>query len=197
VAGLLASTSIITLGQPAVYPHRSQPHLPAAEAAAAASCRPRQCILFRLAFRPVGLTTAATCTYYPRHIIPLANNAFRDNANGRIFSYQAPDNQNLTVELCVSQCDKLGYSISGVEYGSCHRMLLVEVHLAHVLSGVQCFCGNSLVNGAALATSGCNSTCLHRALPLSWLNFTLHSGLRRQLDVRFRLLNPSARSCVS
>lgn len=66
-----------------------------------------------------------------------------DGANGRILNYQAPDNAQLTLQLCVQLCDARGYIIAGAEYG------------------VQCFCGNSIVNGGERADSDseCNVAC--------------------------------------
>jgi WSC domain len=40
-----------------------------------------------------------------------------DNANGRIFNNQQPDNSALTVESCINTCSGLGYTIAGMEYG--------------------------------------------------------------------------------
>ncbi|KAI0086860.1 copper radical oxidase [Irpex rosettiformis] len=65
-----------------------------------------------------------------------------DNAFGRIFSTELPDNQNLTVESCVTSCSGQNFNVSGVEFG------------------VQCFCGNELINGAVAATDGgCDMSC--------------------------------------
>ena len=67
-----------------------------------------------------------------------------DNAGGgRDFNNQQNDNQNLTIESCVSTCSSLGYSIAATEYG------------------VQCFCDNFVRNGGALASSDsqCNKQC--------------------------------------
>jgi hypothetical protein len=66
-----------------------------------------------------------------------------DEAYGRILSAQAPDSATLTVESCVAACVALGYSIAGMEYYT------------------QCFCGNALINEAALAASDtdCNTAC--------------------------------------
>ncbi len=66
-----------------------------------------------------------------------------DNANGRIFNNQQPDNAALTVESCVNKCLGLGYSVAGLEYS------------------VQCFCDNFVRNGGQLAStnSQCAMTC--------------------------------------
>lgn len=66
-----------------------------------------------------------------------------DQAHGRILSAQSADSATLTVESCVSACIALGYSIVGMEYYT------------------QCFCGNAMINQAALATSDteCNTAC--------------------------------------
>ncbi|RFU33902.1 hypothetical protein B7463_g2402, partial [Scytalidium lignicola] len=47
----------------------------------------------------------------------------------------------MTVEACQSACLAAGYSLAGVEYAD------------------ECYCGNSLQNGAAPASSGCNMAC--------------------------------------
>ncbi|MCJ1398945.1 hypothetical protein MMC11_002146 [Xylographa trunciseda] len=66
-----------------------------------------------------------------------------DGTNGRIIANQEPDSQTNTIEVCVSTCVGLGYSVAGLEYG------------------VQCFCGNNIVNGGALAPedTDCNVAC--------------------------------------
>ena len=40
----------------------------------------------------------------------------RDNAHGRIFQTELPDNQALTVESCIASCSSQGFSIAGLEY---------------------------------------------------------------------------------
>jgi len=40
----------------------------------------------------------------------------RDNAHGRIFQTELPDNQALTVENCIASCSSQGFSIAGLEY---------------------------------------------------------------------------------
>ena len=67
-----------------------------------------------------------------------------DGVNGRILQNQQPDNTaGNTIESCVALCAGQGYSIAGTEYS------------------VQCFCGNAIYNGGALAAqqSDCNSAC--------------------------------------
>jgi hypothetical protein len=66
-----------------------------------------------------------------------------DGVTGRDLSYQQPDNQQLTQQLCVETCASLNYTIAGMEYT------------------VQCFCDNFMYNGAALAANqaDCNDPC--------------------------------------
>ena len=67
-----------------------------------------------------------------------------DGTNGRILQNQQPDNTaGNTNEACVSTCASAGYTIAGTEYA------------------VQCFCGNAIYNGGALAAqqTDCNSAC--------------------------------------
>lgn len=66
-----------------------------------------------------------------------------DGVNGRILSYQQPDDQQNTLQSCVATCAAAGYTIAGTEYG------------------VQCFCDNFVYNGGSLATSqsDCNVAC--------------------------------------
>ncbi|KAI0791235.1 copper radical oxidase [Abortiporus biennis] len=65
-----------------------------------------------------------------------------DNAHGRIFATELPDNQNLTVESCIQTCSAQNTTVAGMEFS------------------VQCFCGDSLINGATLgAESDCNMGC--------------------------------------
>ena len=66
-----------------------------------------------------------------------------DNAHGRVLPFQLPDNSSLTVESCVQSCYGQGYSVAGMEYST------------------QCFCGNAIYAGGALASSDtdCNMAC--------------------------------------
>jgi len=65
-----------------------------------------------------------------------------DGAQGRILSHQAPDSQQNSQTVCANYCNTRGYSISGTQYG------------------VQCFCGNSIVNGGVeTANSQCSVNC--------------------------------------
>ncbi|KIP01604.1 hypothetical protein PHLGIDRAFT_38239 [Phlebiopsis gigantea 11061_1 CR5-6] len=68
--------------------------------------------------------------------------AHRDNAFGRVFTLELPDNSGLTIESCIASCAAQGFSVAGAEFA------------------VQCFCGNELVNGAVTAPdSDCNQAC--------------------------------------
>lgn len=43
-----------------------------------------------------------------------------DNAHGRVFQYNAPDNQNLTITSCIDTCKSQNYTLAGTEYsGMC------------------------------------------------------------------------------
>lgn len=66
-----------------------------------------------------------------------------DGANGRILNTQNPDSQTLTVESCIQSCINQGHGVAGMEYS------------------IQCFCGDYIVNGGALASSDseCNMPC--------------------------------------
>ena len=66
-----------------------------------------------------------------------------DGLNGRILTNQQPDNQALTQQSCVEACAAAGYTIAGMEWS------------------VQCFCGNEIYNGGALAANqgDCDMAC--------------------------------------
>lgn len=66
-----------------------------------------------------------------------------DQAFGRILGTTAASNTALTIESCVAECVALGLSIAGLEYYT------------------QCYCGNAMINQAALATAetDCNTAC--------------------------------------
>ncbi|KAI1640310.1 hypothetical protein F4809DRAFT_591116 [Biscogniauxia mediterranea] len=73
-----------------------------------------------------------------------AQGCWQDGPNGRIMpTYQAPDNQELTLQSCAQLCASNGYTISGTEYYT------------------QCFCGNAIYNGGVASedTSSCNTPC--------------------------------------
>ncbi|EIN04521.1 galactose oxidase [Punctularia strigosozonata HHB-11173 SS5] len=66
-----------------------------------------------------------------------------DNANGRVFTTELNDNPTLTVEGCINSCRSQNFTLAGMEFAD------------------QCFCGNTLVNGATVATdpTTCNMGC--------------------------------------
>ncbi|PNH43049.1 hypothetical protein VD0004_g4372 [Verticillium dahliae] len=66
-----------------------------------------------------------------------------DGAGGRILTYQAPDDNALTLQKCAKNCFGLGYTVAGAEYYQ------------------QCFCGNSIINNGVKASSDsqCNTPC--------------------------------------
>ncbi|OBZ73298.1 putative fungistatic metabolite [Grifola frondosa] len=70
------------------------------------------------------------------------NACWVDNAFGRIFQTELPDNQGLTVESCITSCAAQNFTLAGAEYS------------------VQCFCGNTLINGAVKGSeTDCNMGC--------------------------------------
>ncbi|KAI0641646.1 hypothetical protein C8Q79DRAFT_918971 [Trametes meyenii] len=65
-----------------------------------------------------------------------------DNAFGRVMSTQLPDNQAVTVESCIASCQSQNFTLAGLEFG------------------VQCFCGNTLIDGAVTGDEDtCNMAC--------------------------------------
>ncbi|KAI1757039.1 WSC domain-containing protein [Xylaria castorea] len=69
---------------------------------------------------------------------------WQDGPNGRIMpTFEAPDNDQLTLQSCASLCDGMNYTISGTEY---YR---------------QCFCSNAIYNGGVQGTDNtkCNTPC--------------------------------------
>ncbi|KAL5614718.1 hypothetical protein BROUX41_004813 [Berkeleyomyces rouxiae] len=66
-----------------------------------------------------------------------------DGAAGRILTYQAPDDDAMTLASCAQTCETAGYTVAGAEYS------------------YQCFCGNEIINGGteAASSSECSSTC--------------------------------------
>ena len=61
-----------------------------------------------------------------------------DNAHGRDFAYQAPDNQTLTVEECVEACKTQGYTLAGAEYSGQFPLiaLLPQLRLTDLASAM-------------------------------------------------------------
>ncbi|KAF7437573.1 hypothetical protein PC9H_004415 [Pleurotus ostreatus] len=67
---------------------------------------------------------------------------FVDNAHGRIFSFAAPADPNLTVEGCINVCSGMGMTVAGMEFSQ------------------ECYCGNTLINGATQGDeASCNMAC--------------------------------------
>ena len=100
---------------------------------------------------PTGSTTTGPSStsvpvQQPTGAFPMAGltkGAGLTNVGGRILSHQVPDSQSLTLELCATTCEGLGYSIAGAEYHT------------------QCFCGNHVINGGERATNQnqCSTPC--------------------------------------
>lgn len=101
---------------------------------------------------PPGTTTTTSTTMAVSTTAPPAGTGFPagwsahgcwvDGAQGRILSYQAPDNPALTLQSCANLCASQGYSIAGMEYS------------------YQCFCGNEIINGGVQSSEAeCNMNC--------------------------------------
>jgi hypothetical protein len=94
-------------------------------------------------------TTSTTTVSVPTNI-PTGWNydgCFVDNPNARIVQYVQPDNQQLTVASCIATCAGLSYTVAAMEWG------------------VQCFCGNMIVNAGSLAANqaDCSMACAGNA----------------------------------
>lgn len=72
-----------------------------------------------LVCRRVGHTTLAGCKFFLAlgKINPKTGNGFRDNAHGRVFQTELPDNQALTIESCIASCTSQNFTLAGAEYG--------------------------------------------------------------------------------
>ena len=55
--------------------------------------------------------------------------SFSDNAFGRIFQTELPDNQNLTVESCVASCNSQNFTLAGMEFSGTGGGPLISPHL--------------------------------------------------------------------
>ncbi|KJA18927.1 copper radical oxidase [Hypholoma sublateritium FD-334 SS-4] len=75
------------------------------------------------------------------------NACWVDNLDGRIFIDQQPGNAANTPLACIQQCVALNFSVAGMEFAD------------------ECYCGDSLVDGAAIATdqTTCNMGCAGNA----------------------------------
>ena len=72
-----------------------------------------------LVCRRVGHTTLAGCKFFLTlgKINPKTGNGLRDNAHGRVFQTELPDNQALTIESCIASCTSQNFTLAGAEYG--------------------------------------------------------------------------------
>ncbi|KAJ7583869.1 hypothetical protein C8J56DRAFT_1054387 [Mycena floridula] len=70
------------------------------------------------------------------------NNCWVDNANGRVFEVSITPSPSTTVESCIASCSAQNFTVAGLEFSD------------------ECYCGNRLINGAALANpTSCNMGC--------------------------------------
>ena len=79
---------------------------------------------------PVAIQTAGSYSY---------KGCYSEATNGRALSDKATAASGMTVETCAAFCS--GYKYMGVEYST------------------ECYCGNTINAGSALATDGCSMTC--------------------------------------
>lgn len=79
---------------------------------------------------PVAVPTASTFTY---------QGCYTEGTNTRALSAVSTASVDMTVEKCATFCN--GYSYMGTEYSS------------------ECYCGNSISDGAVLTSSGCSMAC--------------------------------------
>ncbi|KAH8813385.1 hypothetical protein DL96DRAFT_1535569 [Flagelloscypha sp. PMI_526] len=64
-----------------------------------------------------------------------------DGANGRVLQYQQTGiHSPMTIELCVAECQRLNHDGAGLEYGG------------------ECWCGDKILNGGALAETDAESS---------------------------------------
>jgi len=67
---------------------------------------------------------------------------YTEGTTGRALTYVPSGiTGGMTVEKCTAACAAAGYILAGVEYAS------------------ECYCGNTIANGAVLASDGCTMTC--------------------------------------
>ncbi|KAK1976643.1 WSC domain-containing protein [Colletotrichum cereale] len=71
----------------------------------------------------------------------VAQSCYTDSPSQRALSYKVPSFDKFSAAQCITQCDGLGYTYAGLEYGS------------------ECFCGNSIDGGNSPASSGCDMSC--------------------------------------
>ncbi|KAK3329358.1 glyoxal oxidase-like protein [Apodospora peruviana] len=104
------------------------------------------------ATQPCGGPSRLTLFYSSQPVGPQPNpgvngfsyrGCYTEGTNGRALTYAVGTipNAEMTVAKCTAACNAQNYLFAGVEYGG------------------ECFCGNSIVNGATTATSGCNMLC--------------------------------------
>lgn len=71
-----------------------------------------------------------------------SKSCYTDSVSGRTLSHQISlDSSTFTTESCINACQSAGFSIAGTEYSN------------------ECFCGNTIDNGATPASSGCDMAC--------------------------------------
>jgi len=80
-----------------------------------------------------GHTTPAGCKlpvlYAQCKIFDKTGKIFRDNAHGRVFQTEIPDNQTLTVEGCIASCSSQNFSLAGLEYSVQCCKFIVDVDI--------------------------------------------------------------------
>lgn len=72
-----------------------------------------------LVCRRAGHTTLAGCKFFLvfGKINSKTGNGLRDNAHGRVFQTELPDNQALTIESCITSCASQNFTLAGAEFG--------------------------------------------------------------------------------
>ena len=67
---------------------------------------------------------------------------YTDNVSSRTLAQKISlDASTVTIESCINACQSAGYSVAGLEFAN------------------ECYCGDSIDNGATPASSGCDMAC--------------------------------------
>lgn len=74
---------------------------------------------FSMVFRRLGIIQDVSCMQ-PFLLILILDfsyvRSFSDDAFGRVFTTENPDNANLTVESCIELCDSSNFTVAGMEF---------------------------------------------------------------------------------
>lgn len=113
-------------------------------------------------YRHLGHMRAVMCALFRDKWQDTSDHLCRDDAHGRVLTFNFPDTANMTVEACVAICSAQNSTLAGLEFSvQCCMSSYNNFNGSGSKLTSLLVCGDEIVNGGVLATldSDCNMLC--------------------------------------